>query len=96
MSNWYFDKNGEYWRDIGKDCICFEGFIKDERYVFAVSCIALNDYYETPDTPDDALKNYEENSNHVETIAERYADEFEANEESPHYFIDSNDFNRLA
>lgn len=96
MDGWHFGEEQTCWRDIGRELICFDGYLDGERYVFAVSQIALNDYYETDDTLDDAENNYLNNYKHVESIATRFASEYEANDEPPHYFIDSDSFNEFA
>lgn len=95
MEDWDFDEN-EYWTSPNPESLMFDGYIDGERYVFAISQMALNDFYGTADTPEDAITNYLENSDHVEAIAARFANEFEANEQAPHYFIDSCEFRRFA
>lgn len=96
MSGWHFEAEAACWRDVGGGSICFDGYFEGDRYVFAVSQIALNDFYGTDDTLDDAENNYLNNCQHVESVAARFASEYEANDESPHYFIDSESFNEFA
>lgn len=95
MEDWDFE-DSEYWWDVGCRAIKFEGMLDGDRYVFAVSGIALNDYYQTEDTTEAALENYLNNTSQIEFIATRYASEHEANDESPHFFITSEVFNRYA
>ncbi|MCG9756075.1 hypothetical protein L1D40_12710 [Shewanella insulae] len=95
MEDWDFNEN-KYWTSPNPESLMFDGYIYGERCVFAISQVALNDFYGTADTADDAITNYLENSDHVEAIATRFASEFDPNEQAPHYFIDSNEFRRLA
>ena len=96
MENWYFERDATYWWDVGAESICFDGYLEGERWVFAVTQIALNDYYGTDDTPEDADSNYINNMDHVESVVARFASTYEANDEPPNYFIDSEKFQEFA
>ena len=91
MEPWDFEEN-EFWWDIAHQAVKFDGWLNGERFVFAISQIALNDYYRTPDTKEDALQNFGDNIERIEYIAARYASECVANEEAPHFFITSEIF----
>lgn len=95
MAEWEFEDN-EYWTSSNPESLMFDGLLDGERFVFAVSRVALNDFYRTPDTPNDAINNYLNNSDHIEAVAARFASEFEPNVDAPHYFINSNEYRRLA
>lgn len=95
MEDWDFEDN-ECWWDVDYQAVKFDGWLDGDRYVFAISGMALNDYYQTEDTTEAALENYLENAEQIEYVAARYASDFEANDESPHYFITSEIYNKYA
>ncbi len=95
MEEWDFEDN-ECWTSPNPELLMFDGVLDGERFVFAISQVALNDFYRTADTPDDAVNNYLNNSGAVEGVAVQFAREFEPNREVPHYLISSNEFRRLA
>lgn len=96
MNEWTFDEAENYWVDIPSETIRFEAYLDGERYVFAVSQIALNDYHETEDTQEDAEQNFLDNYGRIKRVAVRCCEEYEVNDEPPHYFIGSSDYARFS
>lgn len=85
-----------FWEEISPAGIKFNGFLDGKRYVFFVSRIAINDYYQTTDSREQLVANFEENRDHINNVAANYADDSEADDESPHYVITSDDFAEYA
>jgi hypothetical protein len=91
---WEFDD--KYWTVFDPEGVKFYGYYKGERYVFFISQIAINDYYQTVDSSDQMEINFESNRNHINGVAEKFAGNFDANEESPHFAITSKYFSQYA
>lgn len=96
MEGWKYEGSEDFWVDVPTESIRFEAYLDGKRYVFAVSQIALNDYYCTSDTLEDAKQNFLDNYDHIIRTSIRFASENEANGEPPHYFIFSDDFLTFA
>lgn len=93
MNVWNFDQS-EYWWDVASRSVHFDGVCDGKRYVFAISDVALNDYYKTADTRDDALSNYKFHIEEIKSLAARLASEVKANDDAPHYIITSTEFRK--
>ncbi len=93
MNAWNFDQS-EHWWDVVSRSVHFDGACNGKRYVFAISGVALNDYYETADTRDEALSNYKLHIKEIESLAARFASEVKGNDDVPHYFITSKEFRK--
>lgn len=91
---WEFDD--KYWAEFNPAGVKFDGYYEGERYIFFVSQIAINDYYRTVDSFEQMEVNFEDNRNHIDGIAERFARDFDANEDSPHFEITSEHFSKYA
>lgn len=91
---WEFNDN--YWVSHNPAGVKFDGYYEGERYIFFVSQIAINDYYRTVDSFEQMEVNFEDNRSHINGIAERFAGNFDANEESPHFEIISGYFFQYA
>lgn len=91
MNTWNFDQS-QYWWDVASRSVHFDGVCDGKTYVFAISDVALNDYYKTADTKDNALSNYKHHIEEIENLAARFASEVKASGDAPHYFITSQVF----
>ncbi len=83
----------EKWRDSKKENLMFRlknTEIGDEK-VCGVTQIAINDYYKTEDTLEEAEKNFEEHKDDIVKIAVRLISASETDGEGP-YIITSGDF----
>jgi hypothetical protein len=58
----------------------FAGTSEGKRYIFAVSRAALVDFFETVDTPEQAILNFEQNRSRFESMVQRFI----AAERMPH------------
>ena len=86
LGKWYFESVDAKW-NMTYRAIFFNASKDGETFVFAVSQIALNDYFETPDTKENAFENFKNNIGRIENVAVRLANEVEPNKEAPHFFI---------
>lgn len=91
MEEWNFN-DSENWYEMNPSLIKFDGEYGGDRYVFAIPVSALNDFFETDDTPEAAKDNYQENIEEIQNLAIRFALDFDSNDEPPHYFIGSEKF----
>jgi hypothetical protein len=65
-----FEEN--YWWDSKFSGLKFVGSTDGKRYVFAVSRTALVDFFQTVDTPEQAILNFEENRARFESMVQRF------------------------
>jgi hypothetical protein len=76
------------WWDGHYEAIKFTAVKAGVRHICAISQITLNDYFETPDTQEDAFKNYHEHADMVHSLAVRVIEERAQNEQGI-FFITS-------
>jgi hypothetical protein len=94
VMEWEF--NEKYWTEFDPAGVKFDGYYEGKRYIFFVSQIAINDYYRTVDSFEQMEVNFEDNRSHIDGIAERFAGDFDANEDIPHFKITSEYFSQYA
>lgn len=70
----------KFWWDSKFSGLKFVGTTDGKRYVFAVSRTALVDFFQTVDTPEQAILNFEENRLRFENMVQRFI----TAERSPH------------
>lgn len=79
----------DFWYAAKFQAIKFAASEGGERHVFAISRIALNDRYRTPDTKEDAIKNFENHIEEIQLVATRVYEAGLRSVEHGHFFIDS-------
>lgn len=70
----------DFWWDAKFSGLKFAGSLAGKRYVFAISRTALVDFFQTADTPEQAIVNFEQNRPRFESLVERFV----AKERCPH------------
>jgi hypothetical protein len=71
----------DFWWDSKFSGLKFAGSIHGKRYVFAISRTALVDFFQTADTVEQAIENFEQNRPRFESMVERFV----LGERLPHY-----------
>ncbi|MFG0885957.1 hypothetical protein [Vibrio sp. CJQ_6] len=88
---WDFSES-EFWYKQNLDALMFDAEYEGDRYVFAIPVGVINDHFGTDDSKEDAFDNYQENIGDFQDMAARFASDVESDDETPHYFIGSDDF----
>ena len=94
MNEWNFER--EFWWDPNFQAVKFAGIWDGQRYVFAISRSALNDYFRTEDSREAAIINFEEHRDRVEQLATRLIALGVGPSEHGHYFISTEVCEKLS
>ncbi|MEY8241409.1 MAG: DUF1488 family protein [Cycloclasticus sp.] len=90
MEEWDFE-NSEWWWDVALQAVKFDAMYDGDTYIFAISRNSLVDYFQTQDTKEDAIANFEEHIGRIHDLAIRFSSDYNSNEDSPHYLIKNQD-----